>query len=81
MPVYSTCHLPTIAAEAPHQWSPNSYLTNGTRLLRTVSTPIMEWGEGLVAVEDCLTLDVIICSQDELAALRYQLVWHSPACS
>jgi hypothetical protein len=68
----------TPTAAPQKQWRPNAYLTDGVHLLRTVSAPITGAGQGLVAVEDCRTLDVVLHAQEELAALQLRLVRPAP---
>jgi len=49
------------------RWQPNVYLTDGTDLFRTLPPPIFRSEPGFLALEDCRTLEVTLCSFEDLA--------------
>ncbi len=53
------------------RFEPDSYLTDGRRLLRVVEASA---GTAFTSLEDCLTLEVRSYSPGELANLRLRLV-------
>lgn len=57
-------------------FTPDSYHTDGTRLLR-VDCVVGEGGDFL-SVEDCRTLDVVVLAADELLALGLRPIRPSP---
>jgi hypothetical protein len=53
---------------------PDSYITDGRRLLRVVARPEGRFASGFAALEDCMTLEVRSYSLEELAALELRPV-------
>ena len=51
-----------------------NYLTDGQRLLRVASRLGAGRGHTLIALEDCVTLEVRPCTRSELAAMELQAV-------
>ena len=49
---------------------PGRYLTDGARLFRIVAPPVQPPHGGLLAVEDCHSLDVVLVGADQLRRLR-----------
>lgn len=47
----------------------NTYLTDGSRLFRCIG-----WDRSLVLLEDCMTLEAIACSAEELRTAGMRLV-------
>jgi len=54
--------------------APDSYLTDGERLLRVVSQPQGEADSASTSLEDCLTLEVRSYTPRELSALQLRAV-------
>jgi hypothetical protein len=61
------------AALAPYL-TPGSYVTDEKRLFRCLSRDPMAGADEMILLEECVTLEVIICAADELAAAHMRLV-------
>ena len=51
-----------------------NYVTDGQRLLRVASRLDAGRGHTLIALEDCVTLELRLCTRSELAAMELQAV-------
>lgn len=76
MPVKAT--RDTLPPRPKPRFDADTYLTDGVRLLRTVSAATIEAGVGLAEVEDCATLDVVLLSHQELVVRGFRPVRLAP---
>lgn len=54
--------------------TPGSYVTDEKRLFRCLSRDPTAGGDEMVLLEECVTLEVIMCAAEELAATQMRMV-------
>jgi hypothetical protein len=70
-PAPSSVRTDKSAVEVPPE---GAYLTDGTMLLRVASQFADLEGNPLLELEDCRTLELVLCPARRIAALRLRLV-------
>lgn len=59
--------LYSVTCRQDHETEPGSYLTDGTCLYRRLESFA---GRGVVALENCRSLELVLCTPDEIQRLR-----------